>query len=132
VARGEGGAGDSREQDELTKLLEHASPEPASRRALAAPDESLPEQLSMTEVRRGLGAVQPRIDACFAQAGARGAVVVALMLAPDGRVHEAHTTGPLAGSAHGECLERAVRTATFPRFRGGAMSLSYAFLPRAR
>lgn len=56
-------------RDELTALLEHASPDAEPRRPVVAPvDEGLPDQLEMSEVRRGLNAIQSKVDGCFAQA----------------------------------------------------------------
>ncbi len=119
--------------DELTALLEQASHDDAPVQRAPAPSEAeLPDHLGRTELTRGFQSVQPRIETCFAQADARGPVMVALVIAPDGAVSSAEVRGALAGSATGDCIARAARAASFQRFRGSALSITYAFIRHGR
>jgi predicted Zn finger-like uncharacterized protein len=123
-------------EDELTRLLEQATPnKPTTTRAVIAPvpnESELPDHLERHELSKGFDAIQPKVEACFATADARGPAMMALVLAPGGTVSSAAARGSLQGSATGECLERAARSARFPRWRGAALSITYAFIRHGR
>ncbi len=55
---------------------------------------------------------------------------VALTIAGSGRVSNANVTGQFAGTPTGECVAKAVKKATFPRFKGAALSIVYPFALR--
>lgn len=84
------------------------------------------KSLSGDDIKRGMVAVAPRAQACFA--GTQGLAVVRLTVAPSGQVQAATVTGVFAGTPVAACVERAVRAATFPPWDGGPQSFGYDYL----
>jgi hypothetical protein len=84
------------------------------------------QALSSADVKRGLAAVAPQAHACFT--GTEGVAAVRLTVAPTGKVTKVTTTGPFAGTPTAACVERAVKSATFPPWDGGPLSVAYSYL----
>jgi len=84
------------------------------------------QSLSPEDIKRGLGAVAGQARACFT--GTEGVAAVRLTVAPTGKVTKVTTTGPFAGTPTAACVERAVKSATFPPWDGGPQSVAYSYL----
>jgi hypothetical protein len=56
--------------------------------------------------------------------------MVALVIGKSGRVSSANVGGALAGTPTGDCVSRAVKGASFKKFKGSPMSISYPFILR--
>lgn len=106
----------------LDKLLQEAGvhdPKPAKPKLART-------SLSSDDIKRGMTAVAPRAQACFA--GTQGLAVVRLTVAPSGQVQAVAVTGAFAGTPVAACVERVVRAATFPAWDGGPQSFGYDYL----
>lgn len=82
--------------------------------------------LSGDDIERAMTAVAGQARACFA--GTRGTASLRLTVAPSGRIAQVAVTGSFAGTPEGACVDRAVRTATFPPWSGGPQSFDYSYL----
>lgn len=83
--------------------------------------------LSGDDIERAMTAVAGAARACVA--GTRGTLSLRLTVAPSGRIARVAVTGPFAGTPEGACVERTVRTATFPPWSGAAQSFDYSYPP---
>jgi predicted Zn finger-like uncharacterized protein len=124
--------------DDLDALLDGATGGRSEKRSAApreappppADDPSLPEQLQRGDIVSGMSAVSSRVHGCFEQYKVPGTAMVALVIAKSGRVQSANVQGALAGTPTGDCVGRAVKGASFKKFRGSSMSISYPFILR--
>lgn len=126
--------------DSLDELLNQAAPSEtvASRRARpaasaaseAAPagGDDLPEQLGRDEIKRGMAAIQGRALACYQQYHVPGTALVQVVIGKNGRVTSTEVKGVLSGTPTGECVAKAVRGASFGKFKGDSMSITYPFI----
>ncbi|MCR9162139.1 MAG: hypothetical protein ACE37F_28775 [Nannocystaceae bacterium] len=99
-------------------------------RDCAKQDSDLPATLSSAQLRAGMLPIKPRIHACAvghdAPSGTR--VRVKLSVAGEtGRVTSATAMAPWTDEPLGHCVESAVRTATFPKFRKARLGAVYPF-----
>jgi TonB family protein len=85
----------------------------------------LPDTLGRGDVQTGMNAVAGAVSKC-AQ-GQSGSVTVRVVIGNAGRVQDAQTVGPLAGTPVGQCAARAVRTARFPKFKNPSLTVTYPF-----
>src|SRR5262249_15661269 len=127
----------SGKKDALDDLLDGASPESkpaASSKKAAAHEESsgrggddasLPDTLDKGQIVAGMGKVKSNVTACYDQYHVPGMAMVALTIAPSGKVSSANVTGQFAGTPTGECVAKAVKKASFPRFKGAPMPINY-------
>jgi len=90
--------------------------------ATTAPVPALPATPSRDDVMSAMRAVS--VAECGPE---HGIANVRITVASTGRVSGAVVSGPLAGTAAGSCVARAVRSATFPRFAQSSFVLSYPF-----
>jgi predicted Zn finger-like uncharacterized protein len=130
--------------DELDDLLNSASPgeTPKSRKkasdegdsggsaAAGGGGESLPDQLDKQQIVGGMTRVKSRVADCYTQYKVPGMVSVALTIGNSGHVTNATSGGSFAGTPTGDCVARAVKSATFPRFKGSPQSINYPFILR--
>ena len=91
---------------------------------------ALPERLDNSTVQSGMRAAQPRVSACYARFHVPGNALVHAVIARSGRIESAKVGGALAGTPTGECVERAVKGATFEPFHGQPLSIDYPFILR--
>ncbi len=91
-------------------------------------DDNLPDQLKNSDIQGGLAKVKGKASACYAQYNVPGLVTISLTIGPGGRVQSASPTGKFSGTPTGECVARAVKSASFPRFKGPPMSIEYPFM----
>jgi hypothetical protein len=95
-----------------------------------AGDPNLPLQLSRGEIVAGMRAVSGRVHACFDAYKEPGTAMVSVQIVGDGSVRSATVLGKLAGTQTAQCLTRAVESASFRKFSGSPMSISYPFILR--
>ncbi|MCB9553347.1 MAG: AgmX/PglI C-terminal domain-containing protein [Myxococcales bacterium] len=105
-----------------------AKPAGAGAAAAAPADPMLPDRLDrrqiLTVVKQNAGAVAK----CKSQPpGSSGTVMVKMQISGNGSVSEADASGPLKGTAQGNCIERTVKVFRFPQFSGPAMQINMPF-----
>jgi len=121
--------------------LNDASPEskPAPKKAAAAAreessgggeDSSLPDQLDKGQIVNGMQKIKSRVSSCFDQFKVPGMANVAVTIAGSGRVSSSNVTGQFAGTPTGDCVAKAVKGASFPKFKGSPQSIVYPFILR--
>jgi hypothetical protein len=86
--------------------------------------------LSREQVITGMRKITGRVDACFAQFKSPGLTFVFVTIARDGSVTQASVGGSFLKTPTGNCVEKAVRAATFPPFEGPSVTLYYPFMLR--
>lgn len=88
---------------------------------------NLPQKLNKNQVIAGMRRVSGRVSRCGA--GQSGRVTVTVVISgASGRVKNVNVTGMFAGTPVGSCAARAVRAASFPRFRDSSLTISgYGF-----
>lgn len=125
-------------RDELDDLLNGASPDkPAAKPKAAAHedssgggDDSLPEQLEKGQIVGGMSKVKGKVAGCYDQFKVPGMASVNVTIQKSGAVSSATVGGAFAGTPTGSCVEKAVKSASFPKFKGSPMSLTYPFMLR--
>ena len=95
------------------------------RNLFQVPDHPLRVPLSKLAVVASMNEVRPRIHDCYVEHNVPGTAIVNVVIAKNGKVTSAVVTGRFAESPTGACVERAVRTARFPRSDG--LSTPYPF-----
>jgi predicted Zn finger-like uncharacterized protein len=121
--------------DDLDDLLNQASPDKPAPKHSAPREEpvasdNLPEQLDKGAIVGGMSKVKSRVASCYEQFKVPGLAQVAVTIAKSGRVQSANVTGSFAGTPTGDCVERAVKGAAFPPFKGAPQSINYPFMLR--
>ncbi len=126
-------------RDDLDSLLDDAtsskgggkSSAPKEERASAASnDDNLPDQLDKGAIVGGMGKVKGKVGACYEQYKVPGMANVAVTIGKNGRVSNAAVSGAFAGTPTGDCVSKAVKTASFPQFKGSPQSINYPFMLR--
>ncbi len=112
--------------DELDELLSKGS-SGGGGGSSAQSEDNLPEQLDRGAVLGGLSKVKPRVLACKDQFKVSGMAMVSLTIGKTGRVSSATVKGSLAGTPTGECISRAVKSASFPPFKGSPLTVDYPY-----
>jgi hypothetical protein len=87
----------------------------------------LPTQLTGDQINASLAALKGSVKDCYAQFREKGTVMVSGSVTPGGRLQEIEIGGVLAQTPTGTCALHAVRRASFPRFSGPAMTISYRY-----
>jgi hypothetical protein len=124
--------------DALDDLLNGASPDKPSKPARAAAhedsgggdDSALPEQLEKGQIVGGMSRVKGKVGACYDQFKVPGMAMVHVTIQKSGSVSAASVGGSFSGTPTGGCVEKAVKGASFPKFKGAPMSLDYPFMLR--
>lgn len=80
----------------------------------------LPERLSRRDLERGLDKVRPRIQRCEGKWAGDPIATVRLVITTAGAVRSVELPEELKDSELGRCVTDALRSASFPRFRGNA------------
>jgi predicted Zn finger-like uncharacterized protein len=88
-------------------------------------DANLPDQLSRDDIKKGMGAAQSRAKTCFQQFHVPGTVLVNVIIGGSGKVQNAEVKSSFAGTPTGDCVAKAVKNASFGRFKGSPMSVTY-------
>ncbi len=70
--------------------------------------------LSKSAVVAGMNSVKPKIGACYSEFKVPGMAMVNVVIGKSGKVTSATVTGKFAGTPTGSCVEKAVKSASFP------------------
>lgn len=70
--------------------------------------------LRQAELAAGMNAVKSRLRDCYGQREVPAVAIVNVNIAKSGKVTAASVRGPIKGTAVGACVERVVKSATFP------------------
>lgn len=89
---------------------------------------TMPELPTRADIVRVLGALRPRVEQCGGGQGG-SARVIATVVGATGRVTQVSTSGVSDANVQ-RCVARAVRTATFPRFRRQSLDVDYTYALR--
>jgi predicted Zn finger-like uncharacterized protein len=121
--------------DALDDLLNSASPDkpaPAEKKARPEPaaDDSLPDQLDKGAIQGGMAKVKGKVGSCYEQFKVPGMANVQVTIGKNGHVSSANVSGSFSGTPTGSCVEKAVKGASFPPFKGAAMTFTYPFILR--
>ena len=73
----------------------------------------------------GMNAIKPKVNACYNQYKVPGMAMVNVVIGKSGKVSSATVTGKFAGTPTGTCVEKAVKSASFPPSDG--LSTPYPF-----
>jgi predicted Zn finger-like uncharacterized protein len=87
--------------------------------------EAAAQPLAKSAVVAGMNSVKPKISACYDQFKQQGMAMVNVVIGRNGKVSQATVTGKFAGTPTGACVEKAVKSATFPPSEG--LSTPYPF-----
>jgi hypothetical protein len=91
----------------------------------------LPELLGRHDLEAGMEKVRAAVGACAEVEHYAGVATVRIVIAPTGAVQAVSVLPPLDETETGACVSKAVRAATFPRFRGTVIptvELTYPFM----
>jgi predicted Zn finger-like uncharacterized protein len=81
--------------------------------------------LAKSAVVAGMNSVKPKVAACYNEFKQGGMAMVNVVIGKNGKVTSATVTGKFAGTPTGSCVEKAVKSATFPPSEG--LSTPYPF-----
>lgn len=121
-------------KSELDDLLDGASPgsgkKPVAKKEEPAGGDDLPEQLGKGEIVGGMKKVSGKVADCYNQFKVPGMASVSVTIAKSGSVSSASVSGAFSGTPTGSCVERAVKSASFPKFKGSSQTITYPFVLR--
>jgi hypothetical protein len=105
----------------LDALIDDASPAPkkggggGGRAKPGADEDAKPAgPLAKSAVVAGMNSVKPKVAACYSEFKVQGMAMVNVVIAKSGKVSSATVTGKFAGTPTGACVEKAVKSASFP------------------
>ncbi len=87
---------------------------PAPRKAAAAAPAEAAGPLSSRAVVAGMNGIKPKVNDCYNQYKVAGMAMVNVVIAKSGKVSSATVSGKFAGTPTGTCVEKAVKSASFP------------------
>jgi hypothetical protein len=90
-----------------------------------AKPEVLPAELTKAQVVAGMKPAVVEAKKCQAKFGKSGDAKVKVVIGGDGTVHSVEQTGDFAGTETGQCIEDAIKTATFPKSKKQKTTVSY-------
>jgi predicted Zn finger-like uncharacterized protein len=82
--------------------------------------------LSKNAVVSGMNGVKGKVSECYNQYKVPGMVMVTVVIGKSGKVSSASATGKFAGTPTGNCVEKAIKTASFPPSDG--LTTPYPFV----
>lgn len=119
----------SRDSDRAAAAVEDAPEDDAP---TAVDTTLLPEQLDRRQLEKGMNDLEPKIDQCRKiDPPYSGVMRVELSITRAGNVQSVSVLPPAAGTPAGACVAKAVKRASFPRYRGTQVpvtELSWPFL----
>ena len=74
--------------------------------------------LAKSAVVAGMNSVKPKVQACYNQFKQQGMAMVNVVIGRNGKVSSATVSGKFAGTPTGACVEKAVKSASFPPSEG--------------
>jgi predicted Zn finger-like uncharacterized protein len=81
--------------------------------------------LSKGAVVAGMNSVRPKVAACYNEFKVPGMAMVSVVIGKSGKITSATVSGKFAGTPSGSCVEKAVKSATFPASEG--LQMQYPF-----
>ena len=87
-----------------------------------------PERLTTAQINDALKAARDTADKCFAGYGIAGTASFEITIAASGKIAELKQEGDFAGTPTGDCIEKAVRAATFPKSKKKATTVTYPII----
>ena len=87
-----------------------------------------PAEPAKNAVVAGMNGVKPKVNACYAEFKQSGMAMLNVVIGKAGKVSSATVTGKFAGTPTGSCVEKAVKSASFPPSDG--LSTQYVFMLR--
>jgi len=128
----------NRKRDALDDLIDGAvgskkasRPKPSrSSAAAASSDSNLPETLSRAQIQGGMRGIKGKVQGCYDRYKVPGMANVQVKIGRNGRVNSARVVGMFAGTPTGACVQAASRSASFPRFKGAPITITYPFILR--
>ncbi|HEY4395608.1 MAG TPA: GYF domain-containing protein [Polyangia bacterium] len=84
--------------------------------------------LSKSAVVAGMNSVKPKVASCYNEYKVGGMAMVNIVIGKSGKVSNATVSGKFAGTPTGGCVEKAVKSATFPPSEG--LTTQYPFVLR--
>jgi cell division protein FtsN len=100
----------------------------SSKPKTAAVDPNLPPSLTAAEFKKGLQSVKSQAKSCGSRHGAKGGDSVQIRLSisgSTGNVTSAAATGPHKGTALGNCVAAAIKSAKFSKFQKSSQGFSF-------
>lgn len=98
---------------------EDAPSEPDEEAPQAVASAQLPAELDRHQLEKGMDDIKPRVEKCRGlDPPFSGILRVRVTIARSGNVQSALVLPPAAGTPTGDCVAKAVKRATFPRYRG--------------
>lgn len=94
------------------------------------PNSKLPKRLSPKDVQVGLAPALKAAQQCFAIYAVAGEAKFRIKISGAGKVVEIEQTGYFQDTPTGECMEEAIRTATFPATQKPLTTVTYPFVLR--
>ena len=102
----------------LDDLLDEATTSHKGGKGKGGDDDSKPAAaagpLAKSAVVGGMNSVKPKIAACYNEFKVGGMAMVNIVIGKSGKVTSATVSGKFAGTPTGGCVEKAVKSATFP------------------
>ena len=86
-------------------------------------------RLNKKHIRDGMHGASGWVRMCLKRHKVKEQVMVQVTIATTGQVSRARIKGKRAGTPSGHCIQRAVRQARFPVFRGAPLTITYPYLP---
>jgi hypothetical protein len=94
------------------------------------PKAGLPAELSKDQILTGLRPAIAEAKACYDTHGVAGDAKVKVTIGGEGTVVEVKQTGAFVGTPTGDCIEAAIKKATFPKSKKAKTTVSYPVLLR--
>jgi hypothetical protein len=112
-------------RDELGAVLSGG----ASKEEAAKTEENIPEKLTQSDIKKGMGPVQKKAMECYEKYNVAGTANVKLTVEPSGKISSAALAGSYDNTPTGTCILDAVKKASFPKTKS-PLSFSYPFMLR--
>jgi outer membrane biosynthesis protein TonB len=110
---------------------EEGAPQGDEQPIIAVGTTELPELLERRHLEAAMAKVKPHVMACRDLEQFSGYLTVKLVVGRSGGVQSVHVVSPPARSETGDCVVKALRRLSFPRFRGSVaptVEWTYPFL----
>jgi hypothetical protein len=111
--------------DQLDDLLGSG---PKKEEKKAEPGEDLPDMLTPDQIKNGMSSVKGKVMGCYDKYDIAGVARVSVTIGKAGKITHAAVTGEFAGTPTGDCVAAAVKSASFPKFKGKPLSIGYSYL----
>jgi len=114
--------------DFLDPFAEEETPAAKPKAPVTTKAPSLPEQLSMNQIRASMNRVKGLVQSCYDHYQVEGRATVKFIINNDGTPANLTIIGKFFGTDTGACVLKAARKAKFPKYSGKPMTIRYPFL----